>query len=383
MSGEDSRSIVDCFADIEDPRVSYLCLHKLVDIVVIAVCAVICGADNWVEVADFGQARYDWLKKFLELPCGIPSHDTFERVFMVLDPDEFERHFLEWVRHVAQVTKGQVIALDGKALRRSQDSAAGREAIYMVNAWASETGLALGQARIDDKSSEITAIPELLQLLDVAGCIVTVDALNCQKATAAQILDQKADYIMAVKDNQPTLAKDTTELFESVAQDAALSASVDYASTQEKDHGRIEKRECWVLQDSDSMFYIRSAHRDWPALNCLVKVESHRIVKGQEEHNVRYFISSLSCSADEMLRHVRAHWSIENSLHWVLDIGFREDESRVRAGYGAENLSRLRHIALNLLKQETSVRIGMHGRRLRAGWDMAYLERVLGIWEDA
>ncbi len=377
MCQGESASIVDCFADIEDPRCAYLCLHKLIDIIVIAVCAVICGADDYVEIADFGYAKQGWLKRLLELPCGIPSHDTFARVFAVLDPEKFEQHFLEWVRRVARVTRGQVVAVDGKALRRSRDSVAGHEAIYMVSAWASENRLALGQVSVDDKSSEITAIPELLQLLDLAGCIVTVDALNCQKATAEQIVDQGADYIMAVKDNQPTLAQDIAELFENVAQE--VPACVDHASTLEKGHGRVEERNCWVIQDQNYLFYVHSKHEGWSKLNSLVKIESYRIINGQEQHNVRYFISSLTCDATEMLRHVRAHWSIENSLHWVLDIGFREDESRVRTGHGAENLSRLRHIALNLLKQDTSIKIGMHGKRLRAGWDMTYLEHVLGL----
>jgi predicted transposase YbfD/YdcC len=379
MCQGDGASIVDCFADMEDPRLVHLCLHKLIDIVVIAICAIICGADNWVEIAAFGDAKYDWLKKFLELPCGIPSHDTFDRVFAVLDPQKFERHFLEWVRRVAQVTKGQVIAVDGKVLRRSQDMAAGRQAIHMVSAWASENGLTLGQVSVGDKSNEITAVPELLQLLDLSGCIVTVDALNCQKATAKQIMAQGADYIMAVKDNQPTLAQDIEELFDTAVQDTLPVTSVDRASTVEKGHGRIEERDCAVILDQAYLFYLRSVHKDWPELNSLVKVDSHRIINGQEERHTRYFISSLTCGAAEMLRHVRAHWGIENSLHWVLDIGFREDESRVRKGHGAENLSRLRHIAVNLLKQETSARIGMHGKRLHAAWDTTYLEHVLGL----
>jgi predicted transposase YbfD/YdcC len=374
----DGATIVDCFADMEDPRFAHLCLHKLMDIMVIAICAVICGADNWVEIAAFGRAKYDWLKKFLELPCGIPSHDTFDRVFAVLDPQKFEQHFLEWVQHVAQVTKGQVIAVDGKTLRRSQDMAAGRQAIHMVSAWASESGLTLGQVSVGDKTNEITAVPELLQLLDLSGCIVTVDALNCQKATAKQIIAQDADYIMAVKDNQPTLAQDVAELFTTAAQEPP-SLPVDQASTVEKGHGRMEERHCAVILDQDYLFYMRSAHKDWPALNSLVKVDSRRVLNGQEERHTRYFISSLTCDAVQMLRHVRAHWSIENSLHWVLDIGFREDESRVRKGHGAENLSRLRHIAVNLLKRETSTRIGTHGKRLQAGWDTTYLEHVLGL----
>ena len=378
MSQGEGASIVDCFTDMEDPRCVHLCLHKLIDIVVIAICGVICGADDWVEVADFGVARYDWLKKFLELPCGIPSHDTFGRVFAVLDPQVFEQHFLEWMQRVAQVTQGQVVAVDGKVLRRSHDVGAGRQAIEMVSAWASQNGLALGQVCVEDKSNEISAVPELLRLLDLSGCIVTVDAMNCQKETAEQIISQDADYIMAVKDNQPTLARDVEELFATAAEASAPSL-IDQVRSVGKGHGRIEERVCSVITDADYLFYMRSAHKDWPELNSLVKVDSCRILDGQEERHTRYFISSLRCGAAEMLRHVRAHWSIENCLHWVLDIGFREDESRVRKGYGAENLSRLRHVALNLLKQETSVRIGMHGKRLHAAWSTAYLERVLGL----
>ena len=378
MSEGEGGSIVACFAGMEDPRYAHLCLHKLIDILVIAICAVICGADNWVEIAAFGRAKYAWLEKFLELPCGIPSHDTFGRVFAVLDPAQFEQHFLEWVRGVTQVTRGQVIAVDGKALRGSQDLAAGQQAIHMVSAWASANGLTLGQVSVDAKSNEITAVPALLRLLDLAGCIVTVDALNCQKATAEQIIGQGADYILAVKDNQPTLAQDVAELFEVAAQQAPATP-VDQASTLEKGHGRIEERVCAVILDQDYLFYMRSAHAEWPELHSLVKVDSCRVLDGQEERNTRYFISSLTCDAAAMLQHVRAHWGIENCSHWVLDIGFREDESRVRKGHGAENFARLRHIAANLLKQERSIRIGTHGKRLHAGWDTAYLEHVLGF----
>jgi predicted transposase YbfD/YdcC len=379
MCQGEGASIVDCFAGMEDPRCAYLRLHKLVDMVVVAICAILCGADNWVEVADFGVARYDWLRKFLQLSCGIPSHDTFGRVFAILDPQVFEGHFLEWVQRVAQVTKGQVVAIDGKALRRSHDVAAGRQAMHMVSAWATENGLALGQLRVADKSSEITAVPELLRLLDVSGCIVTVDAMHCQKETAKEILRQGADYIMAVKDNQPTLAQDVENLFATAAGEAPPATPVDRASSVDKGHGRIEERVCSVIVDPEFLFYMRSAHKDWPELNSLVKVDSRRIINGHEERHSRLFISSLRCDAAEMLDHVRAHWGIENCLHWVLDIGFREDESRVRKGYGAENLSRLRHIALNLLKQDKSLRIGTHAKRLHAAWDPAYLERVLGL----
>ena len=361
-----------------DPRQEYLCSHRLIDIVMIAICAVIGGSDTWVEIAEFGQDSEDWLRGFLELPHGIASHDTFGRVFALLDPEAFAARFRRWVEGVAEVTKGQVIAVDGKKLRRSHHRSAGREAIHMVSAWATANRLVLGQVKVNDKSNEITAIPELLKLLDISGCIVTTDAMGCQRAIAKQILSQGADYLLAVKDNQPTLSAKMLDVLGGARPECA-PPEADYAVRTEKNRGRIETRHCWVIQHEDYLRYVQRGKSRWPGLRSLVKIESERLVNGELSIETRYYISSLSCSAEEMLAAIRAHWGIENSLHWVLDIAFREDESRVRMRHGPENLALLRHIAINSLRQDTTAKSGIHARRLRAGRNTDYLEQFIGL----
>ncbi len=369
-------TLQDHFGTLTDPRVERTRAHELLDIVVIAICAVICGADTWVEVADFGRAKQTWLARFLKLPNGIPSHDTFGRVFARLDPEQFQASFLSWTATVSELTQGQVIAIDGKRLRRSHDKAHGKAALQLVSAWATANHLVLGQRAVDDQSNEITAIPLLLETLELAGCIVTIDAMGCQKEIAAAIVDQEADYVLALKKNHGTLFQEAQELFDFGRRTDFAFLAHDFYQTDEQGHGRHEVRRCWTLALPDALSYIR--HTDaWPNLHSLIIVEAERRVGEQTSREVRFYLSSLPSQAQPALEAVRAHWQIENGLHWVLDISFREDDSRVRKDHAPANLALLRHIALNLLKQDTSARIGMHAKRLRAGWDEAYLLRVL------
>jgi predicted transposase YbfD/YdcC len=365
--------ITEHFAGLDDPR-RYNKRHQLIDIIVIAICAVICGADNWPAVEEYGKAKRKWFERFLELPHGIPTYDTFRRVFAALDAEQFQSHFMAWIRAVYQVTQGQVVPIDGKKLRRSHDRAAGKAAIHMVSAWAVENSLVLGQVKVDDKSNEITAIPQLLDLLEISGCIVTIDAMGCQKAITHKIIDRGADYVLALKGNQSGLLDDVQELF-TYAQETEF-VDCDYCRTVEKNHGRLEIRECWTTSSSEYMVYLRDRSA-WANLHTIVMIKRERRFGDKVETETQYYISSLMTSAQHILNVVRGHWSIENQLHWVLDIAFREDECRLRKGNGAQNFGLLRHIALNLLKQENTCKRGIKTKRLKAGWDMDYLRKVL------
>jgi predicted transposase YbfD/YdcC len=376
METDFSASIGKHFANLEDPRIDRTKRHSLLDILVIAICAVICGADNWEEVQLFGEAKEKWFKTFLELPNGIPSHDTFWRVFARLDPQQFQESFVNWISSVAEVTRGQVIAIDGKTLRRSHDRALGRGAIDMVSAWAAENHLVLGQVKVDDKSNEITAIPELLRVLEVSGCIITIDALGCQKEIAAAIVDQEADYVLALKENHGRLYADLVQLFDDLQASGFKAYPCSQAQTVNKNHGRLETRTCWVIADPAVLMQLRDAP-DWKGLQAVVKVHARRLVGQEVSEKDRYFIASLASQAAEMLEVVRSHWSIENELHWVLDLAFREDESRIRKDHGPENFAVLRHIALNLIKQEKTQKASIKGKRHKAGWDEAYLLKIL------
>jgi len=378
MLQETGAKIAAHFAELEDPRSGPAILHRLIDTVVIALCAVICGADGWVEVEQFGQAKYTWLKGFLELPHGIPSHDTFGRVFARLDAEQFARSFLSWVRAVAQVTKGQVIAIDGKTLRRSHDRYLGKEAIRMVSAWATANRLVLGQIKVDEKSNEITAIPHLLRLLDISGCLVTVDALGCQKEIAAQIVAQGGDYLLALKENQGALYRRVQVLFAHAQTPDGREMPGDETQTTHKDHGRLEKRVCYTLSTRDWLFYL-DPEGEWPRLQTVIKVVAERQVNGACSEETRFYISSAPGDARRLQQAVRDHWGVENGLHWVLDIAFREDESRIRKGNGDQNFSLLRRLALNLLRHDHSIKAGIKARRHRAGWDESYLLKVLSV----
>ena len=368
-------SIVEHFSPLTDPRILLKTGHNLVDIVVITVCAVIAGADDWVEIAGFGRAKEDWFRTFLELRNGIPSHDTFGRVFARIEPEEFGKCLMTWIREVFPSTGTDVIAIDGKTSRRSHDRANGKAAIHMVNAWAVENRLILGQVKTADKSNEITAIPELLKVIDIKGCIVTTDAMGCQKEIAKQIVDQGGDYVLALKGNQGNLHKEVELLFEKAKEENYKDLPHDSHTTVDGGHGRIETRTCTTVADVD--WFEEKAK--WPKLTTFAMVESERDMGDHITQETRYFISSLPNDAKRFGEAVRGHWGVENGLHWCLDIAFREDDSRIRKGHGATNFAIIRRFALSLVKQDPLRKVGVKASRKQAGWDNHYLLHLLRV----
>ena len=367
-------SLMQHFSKLADPRIERTKKHQLFDIVVITICAVIGGADTWVEVADFGRDQAQWFKTFLCLPHGLPSHDTFGRVFRDLDPQQWQAGFLSWIQAVNQMTQGQIVPIDGKMLRRSHDKTLGKKAIHMVSAWAAENRVVLGQVKVDEKSNEITAIPVLLDMLAISGCIVTIDAMGCQKEIARKIIAKGAQYVLALKGNQSGLHEEVKALFAKFQ--LTDFAPGHYHHTEENGHGRYESRQCWTISDPKSLADLQNLAA-WKGLQSVVRVRAERHSNTKVSVEDRYFISSLPGEAQPLLQAVRGHWSIENSLHWVLDIAFAEDECRIRKGHGAQNFAVLRHIALNLLKQETTVKSGIKAKRKMAGRNEDYLLKVL------
>lgn len=376
MASSSTASLTEHFGNLDDPRIDRTKRHELIDILTIALCGVIAGADSWVDVEAFGRRKEGWLRKMLELPNGIPSHDTFGRVFAELDAEQFERCFTEWVLAVSEVLQGEVVAIDGKTVRRSHDRYIGKDAIHMVSAWACASGVTLGQTGVDSRSNEITAIPRLLEMLQVNGCIVTIDAMGCQKEIASKILEEGADYVLAVKGNHGRLHEGMVDVFDLTRNSTLDDIDHDYHETVDADHGRIETRRCWTVSDPDNVRYV-DEYGQWPGLTTLVLVEGERCVGNKTTVESRYYISSLPNDASVLLNAVRSHWSIENQLHWSLDVTFNEDGSRVRSGNGAENFSVLRRMALNLLKAEKSTKRSLAGKRKDAAWDNDYLLKVL------
>ncbi|MBG1239714.1 ISAs1 family transposase [Nostoc sp. NZL] len=369
-------TIADHFLEIEDPRIDRTKRHKLIDIMTIAVCAVICGADGWVGIETYGCGKYEWLKTFLELPNGIPSHDAFARVFAQINPQEFQSCFLNWMKSIQKITSGEVVAIDGKTLRSSYDKNSDQSAIQMVSAWATTNKLVLGQVKVDEKSNEITAIPELLKVLELSGCIVTIDAIGCQKEIVKLITQQNADYVIALKKNQGNLYDEVEKLFSSGIATGFEGIVNSTYKTEETEHGRHEIRNYVMLSQMESRLNPDSV---WSKFNSVEMVESVRSLDGKTTVEIRYFISSLESNAKQFGNSIRSHWGIENSLHWILDVALREDDCRIRTNNAPQNFAILRHIAINLLDQEKRVKRGIKNKQFLAGLDNNYLARVLAL----
>ena len=358
---------IEFFTDLKDPRIDRCKDHLLADIIFVTVAAVICGAETWNDIENYGKTKEDWLRKYLKLPNGIPSHDTFNRLFTLLDPKELESSFLKWVKSIAKITKGEVVSIDGKTIRGSKDKE-GKSFVHMVSAWANTNKLVLGQVKVDDKSNEITAIPKLLQVLELNGCIVTIDAMGTQTNIADKIIEKGADYILSVKGNQGLLQKGVLDTIRFEKPDEQHQAK-DFG------HGRIETRTCSVYS---KLSHIENPGR-WKRLRTIVKIEATRIIKstGKEEKEERLYITSLEPDAKKIEAAVRSHWGVENELHWILDVSFGEDKSQKKNVNAVENFSIINRIALNLVKHEKTKKRSVKGKRLDAGWDNDYLLKIL------
>lgn len=375
MNSETRASIVEHFSILEDPRIDRNKRHSLIDIIVVTVCAVVCGAETWEDIEDYGEDTIEWLQRFLKLENGIPSHDTFRRLFIRLDPQALQECFTNWVEAVRDEIDGDVVAIDGKTLRRSADRAAGKVPIHLVSAWAAENGIVLGQVATEEHSNEITAIPALLETLKIKGCIVTIDAEGCQTAIAEKIVDQKkAEYVLAVKGNQANLAEQISEFFGEMDEEQLATVEwIESHKTVDKGHGRIEVREYFHSDEIAALPRVQ----EFCGAQSIGMVRAKRIIGEKETSRTRYYISSLPLDAAAFARAVRAHWSIENNLHWTLDMSFREDASRMRTGYSAENFAMIRRLALTLVKRDSTSTKSLRRRRTKCRWNNQYLERVL------
>jgi predicted transposase YbfD/YdcC len=371
MAGE-KLALLDHFAELSGPRVDRGKEHPLLTIIGVALCAVLGGADDWVAVERFGVGKFDWLGRFLDLSNGIPSHDTFGRVFARLDPQQFEACFRDWVAAVTSRLP-DLVSIDGKALRGPRDGPAGLRALHLVSAWATQANLTLGLVAVADKSNEITAIPRLLEILDLEGALVSIDAIGCQKDIAAKVRQHKADYLLAVKENQERLYQDIEELFLDFAAEGPQNYPHTFAQSSDKGHGRVEWRGVYVFED---MSGIRDRQL-WRDLARVIVVLRERRVGDQLSREMHYYISSRQAGAEMFLGAVREHWGTENGCHWILDVQFSEDACRSRKGHSAENLAYLRRMVLSMLKTADGPKCGIRNRRLTAGWDTAYLEQIL------
>jgi len=372
------RTLIECFDEMEDPRVDRTRDHKLIDILVIGLCTMVTVGENFTDMEDFARTKYDWLKTFLELPNGVPSHDTFNRVFSAIDPDQFLACFVKWVKGMCPTLGDDVVSIDGKALRRASNK--GDTIPHIVSAWASKHGLVLAQVKVNDKSNEITAIPELLHALQIEGCVVTIDAMGCQKDIAAEIVQAKADYVLALKGNHATVHKEFREYFDHTVPAGAdartpLPEGMDFHETVEKGHGRIETRRYWHTTDID---WFEDKKR-WRRLRSVGMVESIRDVDGEISIERRLYLSSLQLDVKRFSQAVRSHWGVENSLHWTMDVTFGEDQSRARTQFAAQNLATLRRIVVNLLKKDKTPRLSLRRKKIIAGLDDNYLKTLLGF----
>lgn len=362
------------FGNLRDPRAAHSILHKLIDILIITICAVISGADDFVAIAEYGKEKQEWLKTFLELANGIPSVDTFERLFARLKPEELQKSFINWMEVVHEYTDGELINIDGKTLRGAKEAGNSRSLIHMVSVWSASQHLVLGQKKVGEKSNEITAIPALLKMLVIRGCVVSIDAMGCQTEIANTIIEQGADYVLALKGNQGNLYDDVRELFKSAREQDFKNIEHQFYETVEKGHGRIETRRYWTMGNTE---YLIGAEK-WRDLKSVGMVESERIINGTISTEQRYYLLSFETDVHRFCKSVRNHWSIENQLHWILDVGFDEDASQACRGYTAENLAVIRHIGLNLLSRDKKSKVGVKTKRLKAGWNNDYLKAILG-----
>ena len=369
-------SVINCFSDIEDPRVEGRTTHKLIDILVLTVCAAICGAQTWKSIEAFGYAKEGWLRTLLELPGGIPSDQTISRVFSLIHPDDFQSCFMEWTGWEELKTPEEIVAIDGKTLRRSHNKRLGKKAIHIVNAFATKKGISIGQEKTDEKSNEIKAIPILLKKLDLSGCIVTIDAMGTQKGIANLVRLKGADYVLAVKGNQGKLHKKISCLFNQAEEKQFKSMVFKDKKTVDGEHGRVEERTYTFLP----LMYLFEFKKVWKDLQTVVRVESCVYKNGEERKEVRYFISSLAWSkVDKISEAIRCHWHIENRLHWCLDVIFKEDDCRIRRDYADQNFATVRQLVLNMLRRDTNFKAGLEIKRNYAAWNDLYRKQLLGL----
>lgn len=370
-----AQSLHEHFSAIADPRIERHKGHLLCDILLISILAMICDAQHFTEFEAFGKAKEAWLRTFLPLPNGIPSHDTFRRVFSLLDPEHFCECFRHWTQSLRQALSQEIVAIDGKTARGSHDRIRGRKAIHVVSAWARENGLVLGQVKVEEKSNEITAIPELLRVLELKGCIVTIDAMGTQKTIAAEVRNADADYVLALKGNHEKLQAEVEGFLVEARKNKFRKVKHAYLETIEEDHGRRETRRYWITGDIDWM----EDRSQWEGLQSIGMVERTRDMGGEVTTELSFHLCSIEPKASLFERAARGHWSIENQLHWSLDVSFHEDQCRMRTGYGAENLNVLRHIALNTLRRDTTKKVGIKSKRKIASWDHSYLLSLLNF----
>lgn len=381
MSNTDTSNIIEHFRNIEDPRMERNKKHLIWDIISLTICAIVCGCETWEEIELYGKEKQDWLSTILELPNGIPSRDTLRRLFIRLNPEHLQECFLSWVETVRKSGRGDIVAIDGKTARRTHDRLKDKRPLHMVSAWSHENRLILGQVKTDEKSNEITAIPKLLKLLELNGSIVTIDAIGTQKEIAESIIEKNADYVLAVKANRANLHEEVKWFFDDIdLKSDEKEGLVESHRSVDKDHGRIEIRECICTEEID---WIKPYLKDWPKVKSIAMVRAKRILGDQESEESRYYISSLGGNAEMISTAVRAHWGVENSVHWVLDMVFREDESRMRMGNSPENFATLRRMALNLVRRDVSSKRSLKGRRKKCGWNNQYLEELLFSPDEA